>query len=144
MTDIIDKFGRARQSTNSILIKKIDRDRLKYFFYRKRNSTLRIINSFWEELCALRRHFGLILFCCHCWLLSCFIADCQMRNVNVRAVNPKRRKPSSSSCLWVLLSVCLDVSRKKFAWICVRRIEKNAWIQFTLISIFSFTWHVYM
>ncbi|RZC39898.1 hepatocyte nuclear factor 6 [Asbolus verrucosus] len=25
--------------------------------------------------------------------------DCQMRNVNVRAVNPKRRKPSSSSCL---------------------------------------------
>lgn len=54
-----------------------------------------------------RRIFGLILFCWHCWLLSCFIADCQMRNVNVRAVNPKRRKPSSSSCLWVL-TVCLS------------------------------------
>lgn len=29
------------------------------------------------------------------------IADCQMRNVNVRSVNSKRRKTPSSSCLWV-------------------------------------------
>ena len=41
------------------------------------------------------------------------IADCQMRNVNVRSVNSKRRKTPSSSCLWVSQFRCSFINSNK-------------------------------